>query len=235
MSWTDPVIRVLQDVGRGFLDVVYPPRCLGCGARTETPTLPLCPSCLRSMERAPTMAVAARLDRLPVGRGALDGARALWVFDKGGTLQAVQHALKYGDRPRYGLPLGRLAGRAYAEDLPPPDGVVPIPLHPTRKLERGYNQATMLARGVADALSAPLRTDLLSRPTPTRSQTHLSRRERWQNVGAAFAARPAAAGGTWLLVDDVLTTGSTAVAAALTLKDAGASAVHAVTLAMART
>jgi ComF family protein len=186
------------------------------------------------MERAPSMGVAARLDRLPTGRGLFEHALALWVFDKGGTLQAVQHAFKYGNRPRYGVALGRLIGAAYAEEAPAPDGVVPVPLHRTRELERGYNQSRMLAKGVAEALDTPLRGDLLARPRPTRSQTHLSREERWNNVRDAFAADAACSGGRWLLVDDVLTTGSTAVAAGLTLTRSGADAVSLATLALAR-
>jgi ComF family protein len=186
------------------------------------------------MERAPTMGVAARLDRLPTGRGLFEHALALWVFDKGGTLQAVQHAFKYNNRPRYGVALGRLVGSAYADAASPPDGVVPVPLHRTRELERGYNQSRMLGKGVADALDCPLRADLLDRPHPTLSQTNLSREERWKNVRDAFAAAPACSGGHWLLVDDVLTTGSTAVAAGLTLTSAGADAVSLATLALAR-
>lgn len=224
----------LHTLGRGLLDVLYPPRCLGCGARPDSPQLPLCPRCLQSMERAPDMGVAARLDRLPVGRGAIEGAVALWVFDKQSTLQAVQHALKYRNRPRYGVPLGRLIGQAFAERHPVPDGVIPVPLHETRRLERGYNQSAMLAEGVAEALDCAHRPDLLTRPHPTRSQTGLSREKRWQNVRDAFAAEPACDGGHWLLVDDVLTTGSTAVAAALTLQDAGAEAMYLATLGLAR-
>ncbi len=180
------------------------------------------------------MAVAARLDRLPVGRGAIHRALALWIFDKHGTLQAVQHALKYRSRPRYGVPLGHLVGEAYAKVHPPPEGVVPIPLHTTRRLERGYNQSRTLGRGVAHALDVPLRSDLLARPRPTRSQTNLSRSARWQNVRDAFSASDDAADGHWLLVDDILTTGSTCVAAAQTLHDAGAEAVSLATLALAR-
>lgn len=180
------------------------------------------------------MGVAARLDRLPVGRGAIDRALALWVFDKEGTLQAVQHALKYQNRPRYGVPLGELIGQAYADAHPVPDGVVPVPLHPTRRLERGYNQSRMLGEGVANALDVPLREDLLDRPRPTRSQTNLSRTDRWKNVRDAFSAHSNAADGHWLIVDDILTTGSTAVAAAQTLRDAGAQAVSLATLALAR-
>lgn len=238
MSYLDVVTstagQTLHVLGRGLLDLLYPPRCLGCGARPESAELPLCPRCLQSLERAPPMGVAARLDRLPAGRGIFDHALALWVFDRGGTLQAVQHAVKYGDRPRYGIALGRLVGSAYANEAAPPDGIVPVPLHRTRKLERGYNQSRMLAQGVAEALDRPLRSDLLARPHPTRPQTNLSREERWKNVHDAFAADPDCAHGHWLLVDDVLTTGSTAVAAAQTLTRTGADAVSLATLALAR-
>jgi ComF family protein len=223
-----------RTLGRGLLDVLYPPRCLSCGARPESPRLPLCPQCLQSLERAPEMGVAARLDRLPEASGVFDRATALWVFDEDGPLQAVQHALKYKNRPRYGVPLGRLMGEAFAEEHPSPDGVVPVPLHSTRRLERGYNQSAMLAEGVADALDCPSRPDLLARPHPTRSQTGLSRKARWRNVRDAFAADPDCAGGRWLLVDDVLTTGSTAVAAGQTLADAGAEALSLMTLGLAR-
>ncbi len=233
-TMTSAVAHVARTLGRGLLDVLYPPRCLNCGARPESPQLPLCPQCLQSLERAPDMGVAARLDRLPVGDGVFGRAMALWVFDKEGPLQAVQHALKYNNRPRYGLPLGRLMGEAFSEEHPSPDGVVPVPLHQTRRLERGYNQSLMLAEGAADALDCPCRPDLLTRPHPTRSQTGLSREERWRNVRDSFAADPDCAGGRWLLVDDVLTTGSTAVAAGQTLADAGADALFLMTLGLAR-
>lgn len=226
--------RGLRTLGRGLLDVLYPPRCLGCGARPESPQLPLCPRCLQSLERAPEGGVTRRLDRLSTGPEVFDGAMALWVFDKESPLQAVQHALKYENRPRYGVPLGRLLGEAFAEGHPRPDGVVPVPLHKTRRLERGYNQSAALAEGVADALECAVRPDLLTRPHPTRSQTGLSREDRWQNVRDAFAADPACADGHWLLVDDVLTTGSTAVAAGLTLEDAGAGSLSLATLGLAR-
>ena len=232
--WLRPPVGWLRRVGSGLLDVLYPPRCLGCSARPVSVALPLCATCLQTMERASAEAIAARLDRLEAAR-VLDGAFALWVFDKNSALQAVQHALKYGDRPRYGLALGRLVGDAYAETHPAPDAVVPIPLHRIRELERGYNQAEMLARGLAEALDCPVRPDGLTRPRPTRSQTRLSRSARWQNVADAFGAPDAIADDTVLLVDDVLTTGATVAAAARRLKEAGAGRVFVATLAMART
>lgn len=186
------------------------------------------------MERAPLTDVRARLDRLSEAQDVFDGAMSLWVFDKQSTLQKVQHALKYENRPRYGLALGKLLGRAYSVEYPDPDGVIPIPLHRLRHLERGYNQSEMLARGVASALECPCRPELLSRPRPTRSQTGLSREERWKNVRDAFSAESECAGGQWLIVDDVLTTGSTAMAVAQSLLDRGARSLYLGTLGLAR-
>lgn len=230
-STTTDLVRAM---GEGLLNIIYPPRCLGCGARPESPRLPLCPQCLQSLERASKTEVRARLDRLSVGDGLFTETLALWMFDTEGTLQAVQHALKYQNRPRYGVALGRIMGEAFADTSATPDGIIPVPLHRTRWLERGYNQSKALAEGAADALDCPCRPDLLARPQPTRSQTGLSREERWQNVRDSFEAEPACAGGKWLLIDDVLTTGSTAVAAGQALRDAGAEALFLMTLALAR-
>jgi ComF family protein len=117
-----------------------------------------------------------------------------------------------------------------------PDAIVPIPLHRTRLYERGYNQSTMLAEGLSDALDVPLHTDWLTRPRATRSQTHLSRADRWANVATAFdvTAPDEVDGASLLIVDDIITTGSTAVAAAAALKEAGAARVTLCALAFAR-
>ena len=227
---------MISDLVHGFLDILYPPCCLGCSARPESPALPLCPSCLRRMDAAPPMNVAARIDRLPTAWGTVLGAHAMWVFDKGGALQSVQHALKYGDRPSYGVSLGKLLGTSYQRaGWPNPNGVVPVPLHRLRLLERGYNQAEMLGLGVADPLGTKVMPDLLSRPRATRSQTNLSREARWANVSTAFEATRELDSGTYLVVDDVLTTGSTAMACAQALRANGADEVTIATLCLART
>lgn len=219
--------------GEALLNLLYPPSCLGCGAYLSDSTPPLCHRCLHRLEQPDADALHARLHRL-TDPEALNAAFALWLFDEGGTVQRIQHLLKYGNRPRYGVALGRIMGNAYSNPLP--DLVLPVPLHRARLYERGYNQSAMLARGMAESLGVPAATDVLVRSRATRSQTRLSREARWQNVSGAFAVTEAEAVADKyiLLIDDVLTTGATLAAAAATLKSAGAASVTAATLALAR-
>src|SRR5690606_25697226 len=115
--------------------------------------VPLCPACLRALPRAEPRNVAARLASLPTG-GGFGQALALFVYDDGGTVQRLQHALKYRDRPALGVALGALLGAAVREAFGSAryDALVPVPLAPVRRLERGYNQSEALARGLAAAL-----------------------------------------------------------------------------------
>jgi ComF family protein len=228
-------IRTARAFSEGLLRILYPPRCIGCGGLT---TDPVCARCLIALERADPADLGAELARLPTASGALDSAFALWVFDKGGVLQRTQHALKYGNRPRYGLFLGGLIGTALLDspDCLSHDLLVPVPLYRTRLYERGYNQSLMLARGIHSATGAPVCEHALVRNRSTRSQTRLSQSARWANVSDAFSVRDpgAIAGRQVLLVDDVFTTGSTAASAAVACKAAGAIWTGIATLALAR-
>jgi ComF family protein len=149
-----------------------------------------------------------------------------------GVMREAVHLFKYRRRTALGRRLmDRLASSLPA--LPPSDGVLPVPLHPSRLREREFNPALLLARILAGREGVPLFPDLLIRTRPTPPQMALHRRERRKNVRHAFAVNANAdvSGLRWLLVDDVLTTGATVNECARILKRNGAAEVTVVTLA----
>ena len=218
--------RSAAGLARDLVAFALPQRCPGCGAPAGPERL-LCPGCHARIPRLATALCVRCLaaGREPAGCLAHPGfvARAAWIYDPGAAL--VVHALKYGERPGLAGALGDEMARA----LPPgyrPDLVLEVPLHRTRRRERGYNQAAMLADGLADALAAPRLTGALRRLRPTRAQARLGPAERRANLAGAFRVeRPAAlAGRSVLIVDDVITTGATLEACLAPLHAAGARA-----------
>ncbi len=141
-------------------------------------------------------------------------------------LRLAIHHLKYNDRVSLARPLGRALRGCLEREPFTADIVVPVPLHPKREGERGYNQAGLLARG----LGRPVLTNLVRRRKNTLSQTGLTRPERSLNIRGAFDVRRPV-GGSVLIVDDIRTTGSTINELAKVLKRSGASRVEVLTLA----
>ncbi|MFY9723875.1 MAG: ComF family protein [Bryobacteraceae bacterium] len=213
----------------------------------EISRIPVCPACLR--EPAPLDAeffcVSCRTpfqNRFPLddeGRCALcrsglrgfDAAYSFGFYD--GALRQLIHLYKYRKVRTLAGPLGDLLLRALPRDESF-DCVAPVPLHWRKRWQRGFNQADLLSRRVASRTGIPA-SPLLRRLRSTASQASLSNTGRRRNVAAAFACRrPArAAGRKILLIDDVMTTGSTGAACALALKRAGAARVALLTVARA--
>jgi ComF family protein len=234
----------------GLLDLLYPPCCLVCGAR---PAEPLCAACI--VEIQPFQPPFCDRCGAPVPAGhpvcpacAVSNPPFAWSQAMGqyaGPLQKAIHRLKYEGRTALARPLGVLLARSL--DRPPSpllssglpgetpgfDCVVPVPLHPARFRERGYNQAERLARVVAQERGWQLETRGLLRIRRTRTQTDLGPEERAANVRGAFAAREPLAFDNQrvLLIDDVLTTGSTMRECARVVQEAGAVRVCLVALA----
>ena len=133
-------------------------------------------------------------------------------------MQQLIHELKYNDNKEIGFRLGRMAGQNYRQailsDLP--DLILPVPLHPKKKKKRGYNQSEWIARGINSVLKLPVDTNSLCRIRANETQTKKPIYDRWLNVQEIFSvANPEALEGKHiLLIDDVITTGSTLSACA---------------------
>ncbi len=207
-----------------------PQRCPGCGAPAEPATL-LCAACFAAIPPI-SFAVCARClvrDLEPVGCRRHPEA-VVWpalVYDEAATL--LVHALKYAGRPGLAAALSRRLAEALPRVLEA-DLVTAVPLHPARRRERGYNQAWLLASGLASHLGVPALEDALVRVRATPAQARLDPRQRRRNLAGAFRVpEPRRLRNRRLLVvDDVLTTGATMEACLEALAEAGARPVGAV-------
>lgn len=222
-------VRVAADV----FHLLLPSTCLDCGNRTAG-SLPLCSSC--AMRLSPVGSYD--LSRAAVALSDIDDLTALWALDHGGPTRSLVHGLKYRGLRRIGTLTGGLLGRRILEaSADVQDAIVPVPLHRTRLLERGYNQSEWIARGVARVLDVPVLEKVVRRRGPGLSQTASGREARSDAVRSAFEVRrPDLVSGLGIvLVDDVLTTGATASAVARVLVHAGARRIHLATVGLTRT
>jgi ComF family protein len=241
-----------------LLDLAFPPFCAVCRGRLgEGRRDPLCGGCWGRVRRlAPPW---CHVCGLALGQFATGHAPALGVEaahlrcgpcrSQPPAFTYARSAARYEDPLREALRAFKFAGRrALAAPLADliiempsclavaaPDLLVPVPLYPRRERERGFNQALLLARRLSRAWNVPVRADVLTRTAATRPQTDLTAAERRANVRHAFALRrpDLVTGRHVVVVDDILTTGSTANACALRLCEAGAAVVGVITVARA--
>lgn len=208
-------IPSIRKCWQAFSHLFYPQLCVGCGAEmTSSDYQCFCFLCRRHLRETrfhltADNAVTERLwGRLPLRAGA-----ALYYFQKRAPIQRALHQLKYGNQPEVGILIGRLYGRLLAQSpvFAGIEGIVPVPLHPIKLRQRGYNQSAVFAQGLSETLQVPVLPNVLVRGVHASSQTKKHRIERYENVETAFGvANPRQIEGRHLLlVDDVLTTGAT--------------------------
>lgn len=200
---------------RDLLHVLYPQNCLICQHEFNQSRLAICPVCISELSYTnfEDYSEATNLDKLFWGRVNLSGTYALLRFKQQSSTQRILHELKYSNNPEIGLHFGRELG-TILKQLPAfsdMDALIPVPLHPKKEFIRGYNQAEVICRGIAETSGISLRKDLLKRTAFTESQTKKSRTSRWDNMQDRFALRTQKAHSLshLVVVDDVVTTGST--------------------------
>ena len=237
------LIRALRALGGALLDFGVPPHCSLCKAPLEEHERVVCEGCWSKIQviTGPYCAACGSPSDVPASTCnhcenrtlRFDRARILSPFDE--TIQGLIHQLKYRGKRSIGQRLGIMLGALLASDGDSGDldMIVPVPLHPSRKKERGYNQIALVAYAMEARLGIRVRTDLMTRTRRTATQTKLNAEERAKNVAGAFQVTcpESVRGQEILLVDDVLTTGATVNACTQALLDAGAKRVSMAALA----
>lgn len=209
----------LSGFANWLIDLIFPPVC-GCGRVDHR----FCGDCLKELERFP-------LDSRTASAQPLHGLASTGIYD--GILGQAIRAFKYDGVMDLDKPLAERLKRACAQTHWPIDLIVPVPLAKKRLNERGYNQSEMLGACLSQDRGIPCRSGLLRRIRETDQQARLSSERRMANVRDAFEASDAVKELSILLIDDVVTTGSTLNECARALKGAGARAVYALTVGRA--
>jgi len=225
------MLNRLNNIFRDFGTLLFPAYCHACDRSLASGEVLICTYCRIRLPytNIPHKEPDTLLKHRFSGQIDLRYALAYLYFKRSGRVQRLLHALKYQGVQEIGLLLGQWYGETLREHgfQGAFDQILPVPLHAAKRRQRGYNQSESFAQGLGQALQVPVSEQVLCRQVNTSSQTHKTRDERWQNVAHVFrVSQPAAvAHQRVLLVDDVLTTGATLEACALTLRKAGCQEV----------
>lgn len=222
-----------------LLDLFVSHTCYCCHRDLTIQEKNVCMSCLSQIEMTHFHLKPSenQLYYRIAGKVPVTRASSLFYFDKGGRLQKLLQALKYHHAPQLGTYLGEIYGKVIkgSDFLSGIDCIVPVPLHPSKRLKRGYNQAELIAKGLSTIVDIPVDSSILKRARFTLTQTQQSRRARWASMENTFYALYYPYKHI-LLVDDVVTTGSTAEAClrALEANSEECTQVSVAAIAMAR-
>lgn len=216
-------MEIFKKIYQSFGEIVFPPTCVCCGTSTNSEERFICSLCREDRFESVTDTPG---NILPEN---IRFVNTMWYFDKGGYLQKLLHQLKYHYLRGVGIELGFLLGKDFLHrharqnldelyQLNPV--IVPIPLHPSRKRTRGYNQARALAEGVSKSTGWELIPEqVVKRIKKTKTQTGLNLKQRSENLKGAFEIvnTDFLKNRTTIIVDDVFTTGATTFELARTI------------------
>jgi len=200
-------------------ELLFPRLCVVCGDRLIEQEEWICLHCLHHIPRTNFhLDPENQVNQLFYGRVQVEHATSFFYFNKGSQYRVLLHNLKYKGMKELGAEIGKQFGIDLLQSpvFSTVDVICPVPLHPSKEKKRGYNQSWWIAAGIAQQMNKELSDTNLKRVTATETQTRKNRFERWQNVEGIFElSRPEEFSGKHiLLVDDVVTTGSTLEACA---------------------
>lgn len=227
-------LSILEDLAGLF----YPKVCAGCDAHLMVFEQNLCLQCLHGLPKTYYWDYEVTpIEELFWGRLEVSSACSYLHFNKDGVIQKLMHRFKYDGKRNIGEGLGRLFAHQLKEKKWFTDAtlIVPIPLHRTKQIRRGYNQSAFIANGMAEVFDIPAKNNALKRVLANESQTRKSRYQRTENVENVFKSvrTNVFRGENVLLVDDVVTTGATLEAAGREILINGAAKLYIATLACA--
>jgi ComF family protein len=231
-------MNFLYDLWDDFISLLFPRLCYACGNHLLRNENLICTECYVIIPRTNYhLQEENPVAKLFWGRCRIEKAASFSFYNKGSRIRNLIHNLKYRGIKEIGFELGRIYGLSlkssgFTTDI---DLIIPVPLHPSKKRTRGFNQSDIISSGISDAAGVPVDTDCLVRVAVSETQTKRSRYERWTNVEGIFQITdPVKITGLHiLLVDDVITTGSTVESCANELLKVEGVKVSVVALAFA--
>jgi ComF family protein len=204
----------LNDLWEDFLSLLYPRLCYACGNHLARDENLICTECYIMIPRTGYHVQPDNpVEKLFWGRCRIEKAAAFSFYNRGSRIRTLIHNFKYKGVKDIGHELGRiygltLKGTDFLSDI---DLIIPVPLHPKKMHVRGFNQSDIISQGISETTGIPVNMELLSRVAISATQTKKSRYDRWTNVEGIFNVKDTKdlKGMHVLLVDDVITTGST--------------------------
>lgn len=232
-------MKIFKDIAHSVLDVLFPRSCSVCGKTLAAHEKHICTACTLNIPYTCFHEVNFNpMEQLFAGKILIERAVGCFYYEKDNPYSNILHDIKYHNIPT----LGRYMARNYAQTLvgcglfSDIDCIIPVPLHISKRIRRGYNQSEHIARGLADILNVPVMTDIIIAEKGHETQTNKGIHERWLNTQGIFSAqdKDCLKDKHVLIVDDVVTTGATLLSAALTIADVPGIKISLATLGVAR-
>jgi ComF family protein len=235
------MLKIFENISylyNSFIGIVFPNYCPGCGKPLSAGENYICLDCIVNLPY--TYFNNSRkniVTELLFGRFTLEKSFSLCYYIQKGHLQHLLHNLKYNNKPEIGVELGNYLGQEMKKNnLDDFDLMIPVPLHPKRQKTRGYNQSEEIAKGIFQIIEKEIDTKSIVRNTYTITQTKKNKYERWENVEGIFSVKNAKKleNKHILIVDDVITTGSTIESLANVIKKIPNTKISITSLAVAK-